>query len=37
MKYVQVSIAWLKYRPEAYQALYKLWASGEFIAKSMIA
>jgi hypothetical protein len=37
MKCVQVSIAWLKYRPEAYRALYKLWASGEFIAKSMIA
>jgi hypothetical protein len=32
---VQVSIAWLKDRPEAYQALYKLWASEEFIAKSI--
>jgi hypothetical protein len=32
---VQVSIAWLKDRPEAYQALCKLWASEEFITKSM--
>jgi hypothetical protein len=32
---VQVSIAWLKDRPEVYQALCKLWASKEFIAKSM--
>jgi hypothetical protein len=32
---VQVSIAWLKCRPEAYRALCKLWASKEFIAKSM--
>jgi hypothetical protein len=32
---VQVSIAWLKDRPEACWALYKLWASEEFIAKSM--
>jgi hypothetical protein len=32
---VQVSIAWLKDRPEAYRALCKLWASEEFIAKSM--
>jgi hypothetical protein len=32
---VQVSIAWLKDRLEAYRALCKLWASEEFIAKSM--
>jgi hypothetical protein len=32
---VQVSIAWLKDRPEVYRALCKLWASKEFIAKSM--
>jgi hypothetical protein len=32
---VQVSIAWLMDRPEVYQALCKLWASEEFIAKSM--
>jgi hypothetical protein len=32
---VQVSIAWLKDRPEAYRALCKLWDSEEFIAKSM--
>jgi hypothetical protein len=32
---VHVSIAWLKYRPEAYRVLCKLWASKEFIAKSM--
>jgi hypothetical protein len=32
---VQVSIAWLKGRPEAYRALCKLWASKKFIAKSM--
>jgi hypothetical protein len=32
---VQVSITWLKDRPEAYRALCKLWASEEFIAKSM--
>jgi hypothetical protein len=32
---VQVFIAWLKDRSEAYQALCKLWASEEFIAKSM--
>jgi hypothetical protein len=31
---VQVSIAWLKDRPEAYQALCKLWTSEEFITKS---
>jgi hypothetical protein len=31
---VQVSIPWLKDRPEAYQALCKLWASSEYIAKS---
>jgi hypothetical protein len=30
---VQVSIAWLKDCPEAYQALCKLWAREEFIAK----
>jgi hypothetical protein len=35
IKCVQVSIAWLKDRPEAYQTLCKLWASKEFIAKSM--
>jgi hypothetical protein len=35
IKCVQVSIAWLKDRPEAYRALYKLWANKEFIAKSM--
>jgi hypothetical protein len=32
---VQVSIAWLKDCPKAYRALCKLWASEEFIAKSM--
>jgi hypothetical protein len=32
---VQVSIVWLKDRPEAYRALCKLWAIEEFIAKSM--
>jgi hypothetical protein len=32
---VQVSIDWLKDYPEAYQTLCKLWASEEFIAKSM--
>jgi hypothetical protein len=32
---VQVSIAWLKDHPKAYWALCKLWASEEFIAKSM--
>jgi hypothetical protein len=32
---VQVSIAWLKDRSEAYRALCKLWASEEFIIKSM--
>jgi hypothetical protein len=32
---VQVSIAWLKDHPEAYQALCKLWAREEFITKSM--
>jgi hypothetical protein len=32
---VQVSIAWLKDRHEAYRALCKVWASEEFIAKSM--
>jgi hypothetical protein len=32
---VQVSIAWWKDRREAYQTLCKLWASEEFIAKSM--
>jgi hypothetical protein len=32
---VHVSIDWLKDRPEAYQALYKLCANEEFIAKSM--
>jgi hypothetical protein len=32
---VQVSIAWLKGRPEAYWALCKLWVSEEFIAKSI--
>jgi hypothetical protein len=32
---VQISIAWFKDCPEAYQALCKLWASEEFIAKSM--
>jgi hypothetical protein len=35
IKYVQVSIAWLKDRHEVYRALCKLWASEEFIAKSM--
>jgi hypothetical protein len=35
IKYVQVSIAWLKHRPEAYQTLCKLWASEEFITKSI--
>jgi hypothetical protein len=32
---VQISIAWLKDCPEAYQTLCKLWTSEEFIAKSM--
>jgi hypothetical protein len=32
---VQVSVAWLKDHPEVYRALYKLWASEEFIAKFM--
>jgi hypothetical protein len=32
---VQISIAWLKDHPEEYRALCKLWASEEFIAKSM--
>jgi hypothetical protein len=32
---VQISIAWLKDHRENYRALYKLWASEEFIAKSM--
>jgi hypothetical protein len=32
---VQVSIAWLNDRPEAYQTLCKLWASEESIATSM--
>jgi hypothetical protein len=32
---VRVSIAWLKHRPKPYQALCKIWASEEFIAKSM--
>jgi hypothetical protein len=32
---VYVSIAWLKCCPEAYRALCKLWASEEFITKSM--
>jgi hypothetical protein len=32
---VHVSIASLKDRPEAYRALCKLWASEEFIVKSM--
>jgi hypothetical protein len=32
---VQVCIAWLKDRPEAYRALCKLWASEEYIAKPM--
>jgi hypothetical protein len=32
---VHVSITWLKDRPEAYRVLCKLWASEEFIAKSM--
>jgi hypothetical protein len=32
---VQISIAWLKDHPEAYQALCKIWASEEFIAKFM--
>jgi hypothetical protein len=32
---VHISIAWLKDRPKAYRALCKLWASKEFIAKSM--
>jgi hypothetical protein len=32
---VQISIAWLKDRHEVYQTLCKLWASKEFIAKSM--
>jgi hypothetical protein len=32
---VQVSIAWLKDHPEAYQTLCKIWASEEFITKSI--
>jgi hypothetical protein len=32
---VQVSVPWLKDRPEAYWALCKIWVSEEFIAKSM--
>jgi hypothetical protein len=32
---VQVSIAWLKDRSEAYRTLCKLWANEEFVAKSM--
>jgi hypothetical protein len=32
---VWVSIAWLKDRLDAYRALCKVWASKEFIAKSM--
>jgi hypothetical protein len=32
---VYVSIAWLKDCHEAYRALCKVWASEEFIAKSM--
>jgi hypothetical protein len=32
---VEVSIPWLKDRPEAYQSLCRLWTSEEFIAKSM--
>jgi hypothetical protein len=32
---VQVSISWLQDRPEAYQAVCKLCASQEFIAKSI--
>jgi hypothetical protein len=32
---VQVPIAWLKGRPEAYRALCMFWASEEFIANSM--
>jgi hypothetical protein len=32
---VQVSVPWMKDRPEAYRALCKIWASEEFIAKSM--
>jgi hypothetical protein len=35
IKYVHVSIAWLKDCPEAYRALCKIWVSEEFIAKSM--
>jgi hypothetical protein len=35
MKCVQVSITWLKDCPEAYRALCKIWASEEFIVKSM--
>jgi hypothetical protein len=32
---MHVSIAWLKDRPKAYQDLCNLWASEEFIEKSM--
>jgi hypothetical protein len=32
---MHVSIAWLKDRPEAYRALFKLWVNEEFIAKPM--
>jgi hypothetical protein len=31
---VEVSIAWLKDRPEAYQTLCKIWDSEEFISRS---
>jgi hypothetical protein len=34
-KCVQVSISWLQDRPEAYQVLCKLWASQEFIDKTI--
>jgi hypothetical protein len=34
---MHVYIAWLNDRPEAYQTLCKLWASEEFITKSMSA
>jgi hypothetical protein len=32
---VHVSVTWLKDRPKAYRTLCKIWASEEFIAKSM--
>jgi hypothetical protein len=35
IKCVHVSIPWLKDHPEAYLALCKLWASEEFVAKSI--